>query len=121
MIKVVLNCIGLVAVALGVIGIFLPLVPTTPFLLLASACFLRGSDRLHRWLLNNRWCGKFIRDFEEKRAVPLRAKVTAIALMWISMAFSMTIVPTWWHKAMLLVIAVCVTAYLVRLRTLKEE
>lgn len=120
-VKIVLNTIGVLAVLLGVIGIFLPLLPTTPFLLLASACFVRGSDRLHRWLLANPHFGKLIRDFEEKRAVPRRAKIIGISLMWLSMSGSIYLVPSPWLKAMLAAIAIGVTIYMLRLRTLAPE
>ena len=116
--KFVLNFVGVLAVVLGIAGIFLPLLPTTPFLLLASACFMRGSERMHRWLLGNRLCGKIIRDYEEKRAVPRRAKVVGLAAIWISMSVSIYLVPAPWQKLMLVAIAAGVSLYLWRLRTL---
>lgn len=116
--KIALNTIGVLALLLGAIGIFLPLLPTTPFLLLASACFLRGSDRLHRWLISHPHCGKLIRDYEEKRAVPRRAKVLGIGMMWLSMSFSIYLVASPWLKLMLAAIAIAVTVYMLRLRTL---
>ena len=61
--------------ALGIAGIFLPLLPTTPFLLLAAACYVRSSPRLYRWLMNHRWTGEYIRDYREKRGLPLRTKI----------------------------------------------
>jgi uncharacterized membrane protein YbaN (DUF454 family) len=87
--KIVLNLIGCVAVALGVLGIFLPLLPTTPFLLLASACFARGSTRLHHWLQNNRVFGRYLRDYENGKGIPLRGKVWILLFMWASMGYSM--------------------------------
>lgn len=88
-VKIVLNTIGVLAVLLGILGIFLPLLPTTPFLLLASACFARGSDRLHHWLLNHGAFGRYLRDFEEGRGIPLRAKIVASVMMWGSLLWSM--------------------------------
>ena len=86
--KIVLNLIGCLAVALGVLGIFLPLLPTTPFLLLASACFARGSTRLHNWLQTNRVFGKYLRDYENGKGIPLRGKIWILIFMWTSMSYS---------------------------------
>ena len=74
--------LGSLFVGLGVLGILLPGLPTTPFLLLAAACYVRGSKRLHNWLLGHRLCGRFIRDFQQNRALPLRTKILALLLMW---------------------------------------
>jgi uncharacterized membrane protein YbaN (DUF454 family) len=93
--KLLLNTVGVIAVLLGIIGIFIPLLPTTPFLLLASACFMRGSTRLHRWLVDAPVIGKILRNYEENRVVPVRAKVIALALMWPSMAFAAYKVGKW--------------------------
>jgi uncharacterized membrane protein YbaN (DUF454 family) len=117
--KFFLNLVGMLALALGIAGLFLPLVPTTPFLLLASACFMRGSERMHRWLLGNRVFGKAIRDYEEKRAVPRRAKIAGIFVLWASMSISIYLMPPVWLKLMLVAIGAAVTIYLWRLRTLE--
>jgi len=110
---------GCVSLLLGIIGIFVPLLPTTPFLLLASACFLRGSKRLHQWLLSHGRLGKYIRDFEAGRGIPARAKVVAIAMMWISIAFAAELVGHPVAAAAMLLVATAVTIYLLRLPTLK--
>lgn len=83
--KLLFNIIGMLAVLLGILGLFLPLLPTTPFLLLASACFARGSDRLHGWLLNHRVFGVYLRNFEAGNGIPLRAKIVASVMMWSSL------------------------------------
>ena len=118
MIRTFYNIAGSVALLLGIVGIFLPLLPTTPFLLLASACYLRGSARMHRWLLNQRHLGPHLRDFEAGRGIPLRAKITALALMWGSLMVSMWIVPLVWVRFLLLVPGIGVTVYLLRMPTL---
>ncbi|RJG15708.1 DUF454 domain-containing protein [Massilia cavernae] len=112
--KTVLNIIGAIAVVLGILGIFLPLLPTTPFLLLASACFARGSTRLHGWLLGNRVCGEYLRNYEAGRGIPARAKVTVLVLLWASIGYSATAVGHVALKAMLVCVALWVTIYLVR-------
>ena len=110
---------GFVALLLGIVGIFVPVLPTTPFLLLASACFLRGSQRLHRWLLSHGRLGKYIRDFEAGRGIPARAKVVAIAMMWISIAFAVELVGHPVAAGAMLLVATAVTIYLLRLPTLR--
>lgn len=112
--KIFLNLVGCVAVALGILGIFLPLLPTTPFLLLASACFARGSTRLHHWLLTNRVFGNYLRDYENGKGIPLRGKIWTLIFMWASLAYSMWRVDKLGLQIMLLLIGGCVTIYLTR-------
>jgi uncharacterized membrane protein YbaN (DUF454 family) len=117
-----LMTIGIMAVGLGTAGIFLPLLPTTPFLLLAAACFFRSSDRLYQWLIHNRWFGSHIRNYREHRALPLRAKVIALILLWTTMTYSIFFLVT--NKALqvlLLLIAAIVTIYLFSLKTRPEK
>jgi uncharacterized membrane protein YbaN (DUF454 family) len=110
---------GSVSLALGIIGIFVPVLPTTPFLLLASACYLRGSERMHRWLLSHGRLGKYIADFEAGRGIPARAKVVAIAMMWISIGFAVELVGHPIAAGAMLLVAAAVTIYLLRLPTLR--
>ena len=86
--KTLLNVVGIIALVLAIIGLFLPLLPTTPFLLLASACFARGSDRLPRWLLHHRVFGVYLRNVEAGNGIPLKAKLVALATMWASLTYS---------------------------------
>ncbi|MBB3220830.1 YbaN family protein [Pseudoduganella umbonata] len=88
--KFLLKVIGVIAVVLAVLGAFLPLLPTTPFLLLASACFARSSVRAHNWLRTNPLFGKYLRDWEDGRGLPLRGKVVILLFMWGSMGYSFT-------------------------------
>jgi uncharacterized protein len=110
---------GTLCLVLGIIGIFVPVMPTTPFLLLASACYLRGSERMHRWLLSHGRLGKYIRDFEEGRGIPARAKVVAIAMLWISITFAVEFVGHAIAAIAMVLVAGAVTIYLVRLPTLR--
>eukprot|EP01034_Spumella_vulgaris_P034174 gene34174-42136_t len=91
--KPLLIALGCIFLALAVLGVFLPLLPTTPFLLLASACFARSSERMHTWLRNHGALGRYLTDFEDGRGIPLRGKVLALGLMWPSMVYSMYRVP----------------------------
>ena len=115
--KLILIALGCIFLALAVLGVFLPLLPTTPFLLLASACFARSSERLHQWLRNHGALGRYLTDFEDGRGIPLRGKVLALGLMWPSMVYSMYRVPYIGLKVMLFLIACGVTIYLLRLPT----
>lgn len=108
---------GTAALALGIAGIFVPLLPTTPFLLLASACYLRGSGRMHRWLLSHGRLGGYIRDFEAGRGVPRRAKIVAIGALWISIAHAGVVLGDPYAALALAALAAAVTAYLLRLPT----
>jgi len=74
---------GSFSVAFAVLGIFLPLLPTTPLLLLAAYCFGRSSDKIHSWLINNKWFGNYIKNYQAGRGIPLHSKITAILSMWL--------------------------------------
>ena len=110
---------GTVALALGVVGLVLPVLPTTPFLLLAAACYARSSTRLYDWLLANRFLGEYIRDYRERRAIRLRAKVLAITMLWIVIGISIVAVEPVWLRLVLAAIAVAVTAHLLSLATIR--
>ena len=85
--KTLYIALGTLSLALGILGIFLPLLPTTPFLLLTAALYFKSSPRLYNWLLNHKHLGPYIRNFRENKAIPLRAKIISISLMWITMLF----------------------------------
>ena len=108
---------GTLFLALGIVGIFVPLLPTTPFLLLASACYLRGSERMHAWLLGHGRLGAYIRAYEQGRGIPLRAKVVALAMLWGSVAYAACRFPIPLLQAVLVLTAAGVTVYLLRLPT----
>ena len=113
---------GFVSLALGILGIFIPLLPTTPFLLLASACFLRSSRRLYNWLIWHPVFGNSIRAYQRFHAVSPRAKVLSIVLLWACILFSSAwFLSHWWVIIVLWAIAAGVTVYLVSLKTLTPE
>ncbi len=78
---------GLLCVLLGLIGVVLPLLPTTPFLLLAAFCFSRSSERLHQYLLNHPWFGQLIRDWENHGVIPFKAKLLATSMMLVMVSY----------------------------------
>jgi uncharacterized protein len=109
---------GLICVGLGALGILLPGLPTTPFLLLAAYCFARSSEHFHGWLLNHRWLGSYVRNFEEGRGMTRAAKASTLLVMWLS--FGVTIVffvPVVWGQVAMMLLAVAVSIYLLRLPT----
>jgi hypothetical protein len=117
-VRYTLLAIGWLSVLLGVIGIFVPVLPTTPFLLLAAACFVRSSRRFYLWLVNHKHLGPWIRDYLEGNGIPLKGKVYAIGLMWASIGLSCYLVPMPWARAFMLTSAVLVTLYILRQKTL---
>jgi uncharacterized membrane protein YbaN (DUF454 family) len=120
--RLLLTLAGVLCVGLAVVGIFLPVLPTTPFLLLAAACFMRSSDRLYRWLTSHRWLGPYIRNYRDHRAITLRSKVLGLLLLWLTLGYSILwIVSALALRALLLLVGVGVTVHLLRLRTLTAE
>ena len=109
---------GSLFLALGVIGIFLPVLPTTPFLLLAAALFFKGSPRIYNWLLEHKYLGPYIRSFREERAIPLRAKIISVALLWITALHCVLFLfPYWWLKGMMALVTIGVTIYILSFKT----
>lgn len=115
--KTLLIIVGTIAVLLGLAGIFLPLLPTTPFLLLASACFMRSSPRLHRKLLETPCLGIHIRNYEEGRGIAPRAKAIAIVTLWVSLGVSIYTVGTPLLTALLCAGGIGVTIFLLMTKT----
>ena len=120
--KIICIIVGTVSLALGIIGIFVPLLPTTPFLLLTAALYFRGSPRLHQWLLNHKYFGTYIRNFRENKAIPLRAKVISLLLMWGTMLYCIFfLIPLTWIKVLLLLVAAGVTWHILSFKTLRND
>ena len=120
MLRWLLIIIGSIFVALGIIGIFLPIVPTTPFLLVAAACYAKSSTRLYNWLLNNRYFGSYIKNWREGRGVPWRTKIYALSLMVLTIGYSVIfVVPIFFVKVLLVIIALLVGRHIYFLPTLK--
>lgn len=121
-VKIVLTIIGLLSLGLGVAGIFLPLLPTTPLLLLAAWCFIRSSSRLYDWLLNHPYLGEYIRNFRENKAIPLRVKVVSVAMIWLTIGYCIVAVVEeyWWAQVAMLALAVAITWHILSYATLKK-
>ena len=120
--RALLMVAGTISLVFAAIGLVLPLIPTTPFLLLAVACYCRSSERLYTWLINNRWFGEYIRNYREGRGVPLKTKVLAVTILWASISVSVLfLVPILIVQVLLLGIAIAVSIHILRLPTYKKK
>ena len=109
---------GFVFVGLGVLGAFLPLLPTTIFLILASACFMKSSPKANAWLKNNRWLGDYLRNYQDKTGLTVASKITHIAILWISIIVSAFVITDKIAVQILLfAIAIGVTIHLLTIKT----
>ena len=119
---------GTICLVLGAIGIVLPVLPTTPFLLAAAACYYKSSARMHKWLLNNRWFGEYIRNYKEGKGLTLKTKITALTMLWITIGVSTVfmldrllpaqlVLPT---QLIMMAIAIAVSTHILRLPTFKK-
>ena len=119
--KLLWNAAGTFFLSLGIVGTAVPLLPTTPFLLLAAACYLRGSARMYRWMMTNKYFGQYLKDYRAGRGMPLKVKVGTVSLLWAVITFSaifttsITIV-----RIGLFVVAMGVTIHIFTLKTKKE-
>lgn len=121
--KIFLTILGLVSFALAVAGIFLPLLPTTPLLLLAAWCFVRSSPHLYGWLMRHPKFGPYIRNFRESRAIPLRVKVVSVAMIWLTIGYCIVAVVDeyLWAQILLFVLAVAISCHILSYKTLKQD
>ena len=117
LLRTLLILLGSLSLALGVIGIVLPLLPTTPFLLLAAFCFLRSSHRLHQWLLRHRILGPYIDNYVNHRALSLRAKVGTLSLLWLSLGGSIYLFSSPYLRLLLAGIGIAVTWHVLSLHS----
>jgi uncharacterized membrane protein YbaN (DUF454 family) len=120
---------GTICVVLGAIGIVLPILPTTPFLLAAAACYYKSSERMHKWLLNNKWFGEYIRNYTEGKGLTKKTKITALSVLWITIIFStffmldrllpaQLVLPM---QIIMIAVAIAVSTHILRLPTFKKK
>lgn len=115
-----LRCAGIIFVILGVVGIILPILPTTPFLLAAAACFVRSSDRLYHWLISNPWFGEYIRRYRDKEGIPKITKLFTLVLLWSTLMISAVFfAQSVWLRILLLGVGIGVSIHLLLIRTYK--
>ena len=113
---------GTLFLSLGIIGIFIPLIPTTPFLLLSAACYIRGSEKFYKWLIKNRWLGEYIKNYQEGRGVPFIIKIITIIALWFTITLSIIIlVSNLIIQIILFFIAIGVSVHIIKIRTLDRN
>jgi uncharacterized membrane protein YbaN (DUF454 family) len=122
-VRAIFFAVGTLSLVLGAIGIVLPLLPTTPLLVLAVACYCRSSERMTKWVLTNKYFGSYIRRYREGKGIPIKTKLIAITILWITIGYSaFFIVNRWWIVQLILfAIAIAVSAHLIRLPTYREN
>ncbi len=113
---------GCISLFLGIAGIFLPILPTTPFLLLSAACFLKSSQHLYIWLTTHRIFGSYIRNYLKYKAITVKTKIISLSMLWVLILTSaLFFAPFLWLKILLLFIALCVSIHLIMIKTLTPE
>ena len=119
-VKYLLVLLGSLSLILGVSGIFLPVLPTTPFLLLSAALYMRSSARLYNWLLSHKHLGPYIKNFREHKAIPLKVKIVSVTMVWLTLLYCAAFVAwVWWMSVLFIAIAIGVTVHILHYRTLK--
>ena len=103
------------SLVLGIIGVVLPLLPTTPFILLSAWCFSQSSTRFHNWLTAHKYFGPIIQDWQSDKGIPKKSRNRAIIFMWCGMGLSIFLVGKFWATLSLICIGICVSIYLLRL------
>lgn len=116
----ILTILGLVSLGLGILGIFLPVLPTTPLLLLAAALFLRSHKGLYDWLMNHPKLGPYIQNFMIHKSIPLKIKVLSISLIWITLLnCAILVVDHWVLRLMFILLATAISAHILSYKTLR--
>jgi len=112
--------VGTLSTGLGIIGIFVPILPTTPFLLLAAACYMRSSERFYQWLIGNRIFGAYVKNYIEGRGMPARIKVLTILLLWLTIGLTVTFgVQNTIVRVVLICVAIGVTTHIILIKKRK--
>jgi len=111
---------GSTSLALGVFGLFVPILPTTPFLLLTSFCYLRSSKRLYNWIINHRLFGSFIDNYMNHRAVNTKTKVISLVFLWITLSISIFILTSLHLRILIFLIGIGVSIHLLILKNLNN-
>ena len=115
-----LSILGVLSLGLGILGAFLPVLPTTPFLLLAAALFLRGNRNLYDWLMNHPRMGTYISNFVKHKSITLKVKITSLTTLWLTLLYCAIFVAEHWAlRALFIAIAIGVTVHILSYKTLK--
>ena len=111
--------LSFVSLGFGILGMFLPILPTTPFLLLSAALFAKSSTRYYQWLLNHKYFGQYIRDFRENKSIPLKLKIYSITILWATILISIIFATKGmlWLQILLAAIAIGVSIHILSFKT----
>lgn len=115
--RLILIVVGWSGVALGAAGLVLPLMPATPFFLIAAWCFVRSSPRFHHWLVTHPCFGTILSAYRERRGLTLKQKTSILTILWVTLALSALLCPIWWVRLILLAVGIGVTWHIARLKT----
>lgn len=119
--KKLLILLGSLSLFLGLLGIALPLLPTTPFLLLSATCYFHGSDKLYRWLMTHPTLGPYIHSFREEKAIPLRVKIVSVTMVWVTLLYCIFFVVSYlWLKFLLLFLAIAISRHILSYATRRQ-
>ena len=118
--KIILTLLGCISLGLGILGAFLPVLPTTPLLLLASALFLRSNERLYHWLMNHPKLGPYISNFLVYKSIPLSVKIVATSTLWLTLLYcAIFVADHWMFRLFFIVLAAAITVHILSYKTLK--
>ena len=118
--KILLNIIGFIFIALGVVGIVLPLLPTTPFAVAAAAVFAKANPKMRVWLFKNRFLGPYLKQYYEKTGLTVKYKARTILFLWFGLISSMIIIELFWLYFVLCGIGVCVSIHILLIKTKRD-
>ncbi|TFF99714.1 MAG: DUF454 domain-containing protein [Promethearchaeota archaeon] len=107
---------GSIFLVLGIIGMFFPILPTTPFLLLSAACYVRSSEKAYNWLIQNKLFGKIIRDYRAGKGLSVKVKAVTILVLWITIIISILFIEIFWVQILLIVIATLVSIHIILIK-----
>ncbi|MCL2874336.1 MAG: YbaN family protein [Defluviitaleaceae bacterium] len=119
--KLLFNILGFLFTAIGAVGRFVPLVPTTPFILLAAICFSKGNQKIYNWLRKSPFFGPYIENYRTKQGISRLHKAVSISLLWIGLVISMIRLQTTWAYFVLIIVGIGVTVHLLMIKTRKDE
>lgn len=121
-IKATLIACGCISLLLGALGIFVPLLPTTPFVLLAAACFSRSSEKFYNKLLQNKWLGLYVKNYMEGKGIPIKAKVLSLLILWATIGYlSFFLLSVLWVRILIIIVAMAVTVHVLSVKTFQSK
>ncbi|MBM2814876.1 MAG: hypothetical protein HW421_1638 [Ignavibacteria bacterium] len=114
--------IGMISFCLGIVGIFLPLLPTTPFLLLSAYLWAKSSKRLYHWLMTNKYFGKYLTEIRENKSIPIKTKIISLTIMWSSILYStLVIIENHIVNGLLYLSTLFISYHIIKFPTLKKK